>query len=186
LRILAAAARPFGEHGYDAVSGDEITRAAGVAKGAIYHDFGCKRGLLSWVAGSYGEGLAQAMFAGVSADVDHLEVGPMVRRAFAYVAHSDPLFAIYLLADCAESSLEASRASREAIIENLILVFSAWAKRGLVRTANQRILAELCFGLVESALRQCFAGQRSRRSRRVHRRSIVRAGRALAVMLQVN
>ncbi len=157
LRILSAATRLFGERGYDDVGAAEIAHAAGVAEGTLYHHFGSKRGLLWAVAESYGEGFATAMFAGISPASDRPEVEPMVRRAFAYVSNSDPLFALYLLADSPQSSLQARKASREAIIASLVPVFSLWAERGLIRSANQRILAELCFGLVESALRQCFS-----------------------------
>lgn len=181
LRILTAAARLFGERGYDAVSAGEIAAAAGVAEGTLYHHFGCKRGLLCAVAESYGEGFAKAMFAGIAPSNDHPNVEPMVRRAFAYVAHSDPLFALYLLADSPESSLQARKASREAIIDSLVPVFTVWAKRGLVRRGNQRILAELCFGLVESALRQCFSMNHGFDSEEY----IVEVSRALSAILHI-
>ena len=46
---MAAARRLFTERGYDAVSAEEIVRAAGVTLGALYHHFGGKRDLLEAV-----------------------------------------------------------------------------------------------------------------------------------------
>jgi AcrR family transcriptional regulator len=44
-RVLAAARRLFAERGVQAVTMDEIARAAGVAKGTVFHRFGDRAGL---------------------------------------------------------------------------------------------------------------------------------------------
>jgi AcrR family transcriptional regulator len=83
---MAAARRLFTERGYDAVSAEEIVRAAGVTRGALYHHFGGKRGLLEAVyerleaestervarvvLGSDLESPLEAMKAGVEAFLD--------------------------------------------------------------------------------------------------------------------
>jgi AcrR family transcriptional regulator len=46
---MTAARRLFTERGYDAVGTEEIVRAAGVTRGALYHHFGGKRDLLEAV-----------------------------------------------------------------------------------------------------------------------------------------
>ena len=47
---LVAAARPlFADHGYAGVGTEEIVRAAGVTRGALYHHFDGKRGLFEAV-----------------------------------------------------------------------------------------------------------------------------------------
>jgi AcrR family transcriptional regulator len=44
--LVVAARRLFTERGYDDVASEEIVRAAGVTRGALYHHFGGKPGLL--------------------------------------------------------------------------------------------------------------------------------------------
>ncbi len=48
-RLLAAARKAFAEKGYAAASMDELTAEAGLTRGALYHNFGDKRGLLAAV-----------------------------------------------------------------------------------------------------------------------------------------
>lgn len=47
--MIAAARQLFGERGYDDVAAEEIVRAAGVTRGALYHHFGGKADLLAAV-----------------------------------------------------------------------------------------------------------------------------------------
>jgi AcrR family transcriptional regulator len=84
--LIAAARRLFTEHGYDGVGTEEIVRAAGVSRGALYHHFGGKPGLLEAayeqleaestervariVLGSELESPLEAMKAGVEAFLD--------------------------------------------------------------------------------------------------------------------
>ena len=45
-RLIAAARAAFAANGYAAASMDELTAAAGLTRGALYHNFGDKKGLL--------------------------------------------------------------------------------------------------------------------------------------------
>lgn len=49
--LIAAAREAFAEKGYAAASMDDLTAAAGLTRGALYHNFGDKRGLLAAVVG---------------------------------------------------------------------------------------------------------------------------------------
>lgn len=48
-RLIAAARLAFGQKGYAAASMDDLTAAAGLTRGALYHHFGGKEGLLEAV-----------------------------------------------------------------------------------------------------------------------------------------
>jgi AcrR family transcriptional regulator len=48
-KLIAAARNAFAEKGYSAASMDELTAEAGLTRGALYHNFGDKRGLLAAV-----------------------------------------------------------------------------------------------------------------------------------------
>jgi AcrR family transcriptional regulator len=83
---MAAARRLFAERGYDGVGTEEIVRAAGVTRGALYHHFGGKAELLDAVyerleaestervarvvLGSELESPLEAMKAGIEAFLD--------------------------------------------------------------------------------------------------------------------
>ncbi|MBX4862468.1 TetR/AcrR family transcriptional regulator [Rhizobium sophorae] len=49
VKLIAAARKTFAEKGYSAASMDELTADAGLTRGALYHNFGDKRGLLAAV-----------------------------------------------------------------------------------------------------------------------------------------
>ncbi|WP_240342664.1 TetR/AcrR family transcriptional regulator [Alloalcanivorax balearicus] len=48
-KLIQAARRAFARQGYSAASMDDLTAAAGLTRGALYHNFGDKKGLLQAV-----------------------------------------------------------------------------------------------------------------------------------------
>jgi len=48
-KLISAARRAFAERGFAAASMDELTSAVGLTRGALYHNFGDKKGLLAAV-----------------------------------------------------------------------------------------------------------------------------------------
>lgn len=71
---LIDAARPlFAEHGYAAVSADQIAKAAGVTRGALYHQFAGKEELFAAVFEQIEEEISERLGAGIAAgDPDDL------------------------------------------------------------------------------------------------------------------
>lgn len=68
LRLIAAGRRAFAEKGFAAASMDDLTAAAGLTRGALYHHFGDKKGLLAAVVAQIdGEMAERARLAGEKA-----------------------------------------------------------------------------------------------------------------------
>ncbi|MGI9019162.1 MAG: TetR/AcrR family transcriptional regulator [Solirubrobacterales bacterium] len=76
-QLLAVARRLFGERGYADVGTEEIVRAAGVTRGALYHHFESKRELLAavyeQVESELTEWIATEAFSGEDVPNDPLE-----------------------------------------------------------------------------------------------------------------
>jgi AcrR family transcriptional regulator len=178
VRVLDAAARLFGARGYAGVRAAEIAAAAGVSEGSVFHHFGSKDGVLRAVAERYGRGFAAAMFEGLDREGPLPDVEAVMRRAFAYVRHSDPLFGVFLLTDDPTRAASARRANREEIVSALTGFLERWGARGLMRPLDPRVVAELLFGLVESALKECFVRGKQAREE-VYLREVVRAIRGI-------
>lgn len=66
-RILDVAAAHFAEHGYAASSVEDLARAAGVTRGAVYHHYASKRGLFAAVAAAQQQSVADAIVAATRA-----------------------------------------------------------------------------------------------------------------------
>ena len=89
-KLIEAARKAFAEKGYAAASMDDLTAAAGLTRGALYHNFGDKRGLLAAVVDRIDDEMAaraQAKAAQAGGD----EWGRLLAEGSAYVeAALDP------------------------------------------------------------------------------------------------
>jgi len=155
-RLLAAARNLFAERGYAATTTAQLAREADVAEGTVFHHFVSKRALLEAVAGEYGRGLAERMFAGVGATESEPAAEPMLRRAFAYVREQGALSRLLVLAPDPTEWSVARAASRREIVSALAAAFASWRGREGLRAFDPVIVAELLFALVEAALSGCF------------------------------
>ncbi|MGX9431543.1 MULTISPECIES: TetR/AcrR family transcriptional regulator [Bradyrhizobium] len=70
-RLISAARKAFAARGFAAASMDELTADVGLTRGALYHNFGDKKGLLAAVVAQIdGEMAARAKEAGAAAGDD--------------------------------------------------------------------------------------------------------------------
>lgn len=70
-KLMTAARKAFAEKGFAAASMDELTASVGLTRGALYHNFGDKKGLLAAVVAQMDSEMAQrAKTAAATADND--------------------------------------------------------------------------------------------------------------------
>lgn len=97
-RLIAAARKAFGEQGYAEASMDEFTAAAGLTRGALYHHFGDKKGLLAAVVQQIDAEMAERLKALSAAAPSRWE--GFVRETIGYVELAlDPEIQRILLRD---------------------------------------------------------------------------------------
>jgi AcrR family transcriptional regulator len=155
--VLAVATRVFAARGYRRARVEDIAREAGVAEGTVYHLFDSKQGLLAAVGDAYGAGLVQAAFgAGAVEVVPGAPVVAMVERIFRYVGESGGPLVAFLLGNDPEEGGPAQAANRERMLAAIEDGLRRAMRAGRVSLRDARVAAEVQFGLVESALRDCF------------------------------
>jgi AcrR family transcriptional regulator len=99
-RLVAAARTLFAEHGYASVATEQIVQAAGVTRGALYHQFHDKAALFAAVAETVQADIAHRITTGAQADgaTDPMAALHAGMRRFLE-ACADPLVERILLLD---------------------------------------------------------------------------------------
>lgn len=82
-RLIRAARKAFAEHGYAGASMDELTAEAGLTRGALYHNFGDKKGLLQAVVDQIDTEMAEQAHALSSKEKDPWK--RLLAEAVAYI-----------------------------------------------------------------------------------------------------
>lgn len=82
-KLLRAARAAFAEKGYAAASMDDLTAEAGLTRGALYHHFGDKRGLLQAVVGQIDSEMAARAHAAIRPSGDEWE--DLLAEGCAYI-----------------------------------------------------------------------------------------------------
>lgn len=131
-KMIAAARKAFAEKGFAKVSMDELTASVGLTRGALYHTFGDKKGLLAAVVAQVdGEMAQRAKAAAVTARDDWERI---LAEGIAYIKMAlDPEVRRIVLLDgpaflgdpsqwpSQNSCLEATRQTVSELIERNIL-----------------------------------------------------------------
>jgi AcrR family transcriptional regulator len=151
---LAAAIRLFWEHGYEATSIGELTRAMGIKPGSLYAAFGDKKSLFKEVVHTYGRSPAGA-FVGAA-----LEEEPTARGAFrrilreAAAVYPDPSHPAGCLTISAATNVTVQDAEIAAFLRDLRNANLA-AFEARLKTAQQQ--GELSAAASPGALASYFA-----------------------------
>lgn len=150
--ILLVAVRLFNERGYDATSMEDLARALGITKSAIYHHVPAKEELLRLATGRALDGLfgvaATAEATGGRA-VDRLE--HLVRGSLGVLAGQLPFVTLLLrVHGNTRTEREALARRREFDRYTAALVKQAVADGDLRADIDPALTARLLFGLVNS------------------------------------
>ncbi|EOW6408478.1 TetR/AcrR family transcriptional regulator [Cronobacter sakazakii] len=82
-KLIAAARKAFAEKGFAAASMDELTASVGLTRGALYHNFGDKKGLLAAVVAQMDGEMAQRAKAAAAGVEDAWET--LIAEGVAYI-----------------------------------------------------------------------------------------------------
>jgi len=148
--LLATARRFFAEHGYAAAPMDDLTAQAGLTRGALYHHFGDKKGLLAAVVAQMDAELDVRLQA-ISARAEDPWEGFRARcHAYLEMALEPEIQRIVLrdaravLGGATPESQRHCVASMQGLLETLI-------QRGVVAHADAQALASLIYGSLAEA-----------------------------------
>lgn len=149
---LIVAARPaFAEKGYAAASMDDLTADAGLTRGALYHNFGDKKGLLAAVVDQIDSELAQkAQAAGSAAGGGW--AGLMAEgRAYIHMALEPEVQRIVLLDGPAVLGDPSQWPSQNRCLQATIETLGALQAAGQLKAADIEAAARLLNGMALNA-----------------------------------
>lgn len=150
-KLIAAARQAFRQMGYAATSMDDFTAAAGLTRGALYHHFGDKKGLLA------------AVVEQIDGEMDERLSAISLRAPDAWTAFRDrcraylemavePEIRRIVLQDARAALAPAPGAAQQQCVASLGALLQQLMAEGTVEPADPQALARLVNGsLVESA-----------------------------------
>ena len=149
--LLATARRVFTEHGYADTSMDDLTAQANLTRGALYHHFGDKKGLLAAVVDQIDAETDRRLQAISDAAGDAWE--GFRRRCRAYLEMAlEPEIQRIVLRDARAVLGGASPESQRHCVESMQRLIDRLMQQGVVEEADPQVLASLIYGsLAEGA-----------------------------------
>ena len=150
-KLIRAARKAFAEQGYAAASMDELTAAAGLTRGALYHNFGDKKGLLRAVIEQLdAEMVAKARVARERADTPWLG---FLAECIAYIelALEPEIQRVVLLDGPAVLGDPSQWPGQNACLQETTRVIEALIASGTVRPVDAEAAARLVNGAALNA-----------------------------------
>ncbi|MDG9887725.1 TetR/AcrR family transcriptional regulator [Pseudomonas juntendi] len=148
--LLATARQLFGERGYAQTSMDDLTAQVQLTRGALYHHFGDKQGLLAAVVAE----LDAEMDARLRAITDSAEDAweGFCRRCHAYLEMAvEPPIQRIVLRDARAVLGGASPDTQRHCVDSLQHLIANLIEQGIVVPVNPHALASLIYGSLAEA-----------------------------------
>ncbi|AZD30765.1 TetR/AcrR family transcriptional regulator [Pseudomonas chlororaphis] len=151
-KLIASARQAFGSLGYANTSMDDLTAEAGLTRGALYHHFGDKKGLLAAVVEQLDAEMDQRLEA-ISRGTDDLW-GAFVQRCRTYLEMAQEAEIQRIVLQDARAVLgDLTEASEERCVASLSTLLDELMQAGLVVNAPSEALARLINGsLLDASL----------------------------------
>ncbi|QXI37518.1 TetR/AcrR family transcriptional regulator [Pseudomonas xantholysinigenes] len=150
--LLSTARQVFSEHGYVGTSMDDLTARAGLTRGALYHHFGDKQGLLAAVVEQI-DGEVDVRLNSITDTASDAWDG-FRRRCRAYLEMAlEPDIQRIVLRDARAVLGGASQASHQHCLGTMQRLVQRLVEEGVMVQAEPRALAALIYGsLAEAAV----------------------------------
>ncbi|MGE7955447.1 TetR/AcrR family transcriptional regulator [Pseudomonas sp. NPDC089530] len=151
-KLIASARQAFGSLGYANTSMDDLTAEAGLTRGALYHHFGDKKGLLAAVVEQLDAEMDQRLDA-ISRGTDDLW-GAFAQRCRTYLEMAQQAEIRRIMLQDARAVLgDQFEASEERCVWSLSALLDELMQAGLVVPAPSEALARLINGsLLDASL----------------------------------
>jgi len=169
-QLLVAARQHFAEHGYAATSMDDLTASVGLTRGALYHHFGGKSGLMDAVVRDMDDELCVQLKAILHAgETDPLSA--LAERSRAYIEKTQTSeFQRIMLTDAPAVVADAIEETSKACVATLTEVLEDAQGQGLVSPAiSCPAVATMLNGALADASRWVAAASAAERGERLHR-----------------
>ncbi|WP_454005302.1 TetR/AcrR family transcriptional regulator [Alcaligenes sp. Marseille-Q7550] len=148
--LLATARKVFCERGYADASMDDLTAQAGLTRGALYHHFGDKKGLLAAVVEQI-DAEVDARLQEISATAEDAWEG-FRKRCHAYLEMAlEPEIQRIVLRDARAVLGGASPQSQRHCVESMRRLIDNLIQQGVMAEADPQALASLIYGSLAEA-----------------------------------
>ena len=150
-KLIAAARKAFAEKGFAAASMDDITASVGLTRGALYHNFGDKKGLLAAVVAQIDGDMAQRAREMAASAGDERE--RLLAEGIAYInmALDEEVRRVALLDGPAFLGDPAQWPSQNNCLESTRQCISAMLERGIIQPVDVDAAASLLNGAALNA-----------------------------------
>ncbi|NUW63363.1 TetR/AcrR family transcriptional regulator [Cronobacter sakazakii] len=150
-KLIAAARKAFAEKGFAAASMDELTASVGLTRGALYHNFGDKKGLLAAVVAQVDGEMAQRAKAAAAGVEDPWET--LIAEGVAYIrmALDEEVRRIVLLDGPAFLGDPAQWPSQNSCLDATRETVTSMMARGIIKPVDADAAARLLNGAALNA-----------------------------------
>ncbi|ELQ6263013.1 TetR/AcrR family transcriptional regulator [Cronobacter malonaticus] len=150
-KLIAAARKAFAEKGFAAASMDELTASVGLTRGALYHNFGDKKGLLAAVVAQVDGEMAQRAKAAAAGVEDAWET--LIAEGVAYIqmALDEEVRRIVLLDGPAFLGDPAQWPSQNSCLDATRETVISMMARGIIKPVDAAAAARLLNGAALNA-----------------------------------